>query len=73
MKKYWQLLLIAGVIVVSLSVHYIQVVNAKNTDYQFTFDKISGDDKYLDSLVIEANVEYGEYMVQFLLMKKKQY
>ncbi|OBW57177.1 hypothetical protein A9986_10565 [Solibacillus silvestris] len=59
MKKYWQLLLIAGVIVVSLSVHYIQVVNAKNTDYQFTFDKISGDDKYLDSLVIEANVEYG--------------
>lgn len=59
MKKYWQLLLIAGVTVVALSVHYIQVVNAKNTDYRFTFDKISGDDNYLDSLVIEANVEYG--------------
>lgn len=59
MKKYWQLLLIAGVIVVTLSVHYIQVVNAKNTDYKFTFDKISGDDIYLDSLVIEANVEFG--------------
>ena len=59
MKKYWQLLLIAGVIVVSLSVHYIQVVTAKNTDYKFAFEKISGDDHYLDSLVIEANVEYG--------------
>ncbi|WP_339195639.1 hypothetical protein MKY27_13390 [Solibacillus sp. FSL R5-0449] len=59
MKKYWQLLLIAGVIVVTLSVHYIQVVNAKNTDYKFTFEKISGDDNYLDSVVIEANVDYG--------------
>lgn len=58
MKKYWQLLLIAGVIVVTLSVHYIQVVTAKNTDYQFTFEKIAGDENYLDSLVIEANVEY---------------
>ena len=29
MKKYWQLLLIVGVIIVTLSAHYIQVVNAK--------------------------------------------
>ena len=71
MKKYWQLLLIAGVIVISLSVHYIQIVNAKNTDYQFTFDKISGDDKYLDSLVIEANVEYGGGYGSVLINKEE--
>ena len=57
MKKYWQFLLIAGVTVITLSVHYIQVVNAKNNDFKFTFNNISGDDSYLDSLVIEANVE----------------
>lgn len=58
-EKYWQLLLTVGVIVVALSVHYIQIVNAKNTDYNFSFETISGDDSYLDSLVIEANIEYG--------------
>ncbi|MFL0583336.1 hypothetical protein ACH0B6_12220 [Solibacillus silvestris] len=59
MKKYWQLLLIVGVIIVTLSAHYIQVVNAKNTDYDFSFETISGDDSYLDSLIIEANLEHG--------------
>ncbi|AMO86549.1 hypothetical protein B857_02009 [Solibacillus isronensis B3W22] len=59
MKKYWQLLLIAGIIVVTFTVHYIQVVNAKDKEYDFTFEKISGDDKYIDSLMFETSVEYG--------------
>lgn len=59
MKKYWQLLLIAGIIVVTFTVHYIQVVNAKTKEYDFTFEKISGDDKYIDSLMFETSVEYG--------------
>ncbi|MEK4532906.1 hypothetical protein [Solibacillus sp. FSL K6-1554] len=59
MKKYWQLLLIAGIIVVTFTVHYIQVVNAKTKEYDFTFEKISGDDKYIDSLMFETSYEYG--------------
>lgn len=59
MKKYWQLLLIAGIIVVTFTVHYIQVVNAKTKEYDFTFEKISGDDKYIDSLMFETSFEYG--------------
>lgn len=59
MKKYWQLLVIAGIIVATISVHYIQVVNATKQNFDFTFENISGDDKYIDSLVIEANLENG--------------
>lgn len=58
MKKYWQLLLIAGIIVVTFTMHYIQVVNAKTKEYDFTFEKISGDDKYIDSLMFETSFEY---------------
>ncbi|WP_339172986.1 hypothetical protein MKY51_13735 [Solibacillus sp. FSL R5-0691] len=71
MKKYWQFLLIAGVTVITLSVHYIQVVNAKNNDFKFTFNNISGDDSYLDSLVIEANVEYGGGYSSALISKEE--
>lgn len=59
MKKYWQLLVIAGIIVATISVHYIQVANAAKQNFNFKFETISGDDKYIDSLVIEANLENG--------------
>ncbi|MGE7983496.1 hypothetical protein [Solibacillus sp. NPDC093137] len=69
MKKYWQLLLIAGIIVVTFTVHYIQVVNAKNKEYDFTFEKISGDDKYIDSLMFETSFEYGISYNSLLISK----
>lgn len=69
MKKYWQLLLIVGVIIVTVSIHYIQVANAKS--YHFTFDKISGDDKYVDSLLIEGNLEEGMEYSTVLIGKDK--
>lgn len=69
MKKYWQLLVIAGIIVATISVHYIQVANAIKKDYNFTYENISGDDQYLDSLVIEANIEYG--MIHHAVVIKK--
>ena len=59
MKKYWQLLLIAVVIVVAISVHYIQVANASNQSYKLSFEKVSGDDKYVDSLKIEGSYQTG--------------
>lgn len=63
MKKYWQLLVIAGIIVATISVHYIQVANAAKQNFNFTFETVSGDDKYVDSLVIEANLENENGMV----------
>ena len=54
MKKYWQLLLIAVVIIATISVHYIQVAKASGQSYKLLFEKISGDDKYIDSLMMEG-------------------
>ncbi|MER2119696.1 MAG: hypothetical protein ABS935_05470 [Solibacillus sp.] len=59
MKKYWQLLVIAGVIVLTIGFHYVQVASATKQNYNFTFENISGDDKYIESLLIEASVEKG--------------
>ena len=61
MKKYWQLLLIAVVIIATISVHYIQVAKASGQSYQVTFEKISGDDKYIDSLTMEGYFEKNVY------------
>ena len=69
MKKYWQLLLIAGIIVVTFTVHYIQVANAKGKDYDFTFEKISGDDKYIDSLMFKTSLQYGMVYNSLLISK----
>ena len=69
MKKYWQLLLIVGVIVATVSIHYIQVANAKN--FHITFDKISGDDKYVDSLLIEGNIDEGMTYNSVIIGKDK--
>lgn len=69
MKKYWQLLLIAGIIVVTFTVHYIQVANAKGKEYDFTFEKISGDDKYIDSLMFKTSLQYGMVYNSLLISK----
>ncbi|MGN7477469.1 hypothetical protein ACTHOQ_06410 [Solibacillus silvestris] len=71
MKKYWQLLVIAGIIAATISVHYIQVASATKQNYNFTFENISGDDKYIDSLVIEANVE-NRMMHHSVVIKKDE-
>lgn len=54
MKKYWQLLLIAVVMIATISVHYIQVAKASGQSYKLQFEKLSGDDKYIDSLMMEG-------------------
>ncbi|MEK5077854.1 hypothetical protein MKX73_02465 [Solibacillus sp. FSL W7-1436] len=69
MKKYWQLFLIAGIIVVTFTVHYIQVANAKGKEYDFTFEKISGDDKYIDSLMFKTSLQYGMVYNSLLISK----
>ncbi|AWE08550.1 hypothetical protein DCE79_14750 [Lysinibacillus sp. 2017] len=69
MKKYWQLLVMGLVIVATISVHYIQVANATKLESDFSFEKISGDEKYLDPLVIEANY-YNNYDYSTVLFSK---
>lgn len=70
MKKYWQLMLIAVFIAATISIHYIQVANATKIHSNFTFETISGDDSYLDSLVLEATVGSRMNKSQQLLIEK---
>lgn len=69
MKKYWQLLVMGTVIVVTISVHYIQVANATKLESDFSFEKISGDEKYLDPLIIEASYSKGYQYGSVLISK----
>lgn len=69
MKKYWQLILVTGFLVATISIHYIQVANATKINSNFTFETISGDDSYLDSLVMETSVENGMNHSQVLIEK----
>lgn len=68
MKKYWQLLVIIGVIVLTIGFHYIQVASASKQN-KFTFENISGDDKYIESLLFEADVENGMNYSKVLISK----
>lgn len=70
MKKYWQLILITGFLVATISIHYIQIANATKINSNFTFETISGDDSHLDSLVMEVTVENELYQSQQLLIEK---
>ena len=70
MKKYWQLLLIMVIIVITISGHYIQVANASKQN-NFTFEKISGDDKYLNPLKIEAHYQ-NRYNYQSVIISKDE-
>lgn len=59
MKKYWSLIIIVTVIVATLATHYIQMASASNNEYQVTFEKIAGDERYVNNLVIEGNIDNG--------------
>lgn len=71
MKKYWQLLVMGVVIVATVSVHYIQVASATKLKSDFTFEKVSGDEKYLDPLIIEASYSKG-YQYGTILISKDE-
>jgi len=59
MKKYWSLIIIAVVLVATLATHYIQMASASNNEYQVTFEKIAGDERYVNNLVIEGSIDNG--------------
>lgn len=69
MKKYWQLLVITVIIVATISGHYIHVAKASKQYYDFSFETISGDNKYLDPLVIEAGYENGHEYSSVVISK----
>src|SRR5690625_1575955 len=59
MKKYWILIVISVVMIASIGTFYIQSVFATNDKPAFVLEKISGDEKEVDSLLIGGSY-YGE-------------
>ena len=56
MKKYWPLLVVVGVIVATLGIHYVQVASAANKN-TVTFETLTGDEQYIKNLIIEGSIE----------------
>lgn len=79
MKKYWSLIVIVTVIVATLATHYIQVASASNKNYQVTFEKIAGDEGYVNNLIIEGNIQsamnyhYSPFLLSNGEMKVQSY
>lgn len=67
MRKYWRIIAIAAIIVVSVGTFYIQSTISANKLPQFSIEKISGDEKEIESLMLsgqyqEADSPAYEYM-----------
>ncbi|WP_274309830.1 hypothetical protein [Solibacillus daqui] len=79
MKKYWSLIVIVTVIVATLATHYIQVASASNNNYRVTFEKITGDERYVNNLAIEGNIQrasnyhYSPFLITNGEMKAQRY
>lgn len=55
MKKYWSLLVVFGVVVVTFGLHYAQVVSAK-IQKEITFETLIGDEQYVNNVTIEGGL-----------------
>ena len=79
MKKYWSIIIIVTIIVATLATHYIQMASASNENYQVTFEKITGDERYINNLVIEGNIQsamnyhYSPFLLSNGEMKAQSY
>lgn len=58
MKKYWKIVVVLTITVITIGTHYIRTSYASQTMPEFEIKKISGDEKELQNLII-----YGEYNV----------
>ena len=66
MKKYGALLIVLAVIIATLSTHYALLASASNKN-AVTFEMLSGDERYLDELIIEGYVDSTDYYSRVLI------
>jgi len=59
MKKYWILIVISVVMVTTIGTFYIQSVMAGNNKPVFTIEKINGDEKEIESLLLSGFYDDG--------------
>ena len=59
MKKYWILILISVVMVATIGTFYMQSVLAGNNKPVFTIEKINGDEKEIESLLLSGFYDSG--------------
>ena len=71
MKKYGSLLIVVTIIVVTFSMYYIRMASAEKKMSEITFEKISGDARYFDNLIMEGTVE-NEFDFRYLTITNGQ-
>src|SRR5690625_4729725 len=59
MKKYWILIVISVVMVATIGTFYMQSVMAGNNKPVFTIEKINGDEKEIESLLLSGFYDDG--------------
>lgn len=59
MKRYLRLILLCFFIVIVIGAFYIQLGMASGDKINFTFEKVKGDEKEIDNLVINADYKVG--------------
>lgn len=66
MKRYWKIILLCFVTIITIGTFYIQVGLASGDKINYTFEKVSGDEKEIDKLII-----HGDYLIDSLLQRVK--
>lgn len=66
MKKYGALLIVLVIIIATLGTHYALLASASNKN-AVTFEMLSGDERYLDELIIEGYVDSTDYYSRVLI------
>ncbi len=60
MKKYWKMIVIFFVIVITVGVYYMQLAVASKNDVSFKIETISGDKEEIENLMFQANYQSGD-------------
>ncbi|MFJ7647622.1 hypothetical protein ACIQ1H_08730 [Lysinibacillus sp. NPDC097279] len=60
MKKYWKMVVIFFVVVITVGVYYMQLAVASKNDVSFKIETISGDKEEIENLMFQANYQSGD-------------
>ncbi len=69
MKKYWKMVVIFFVIVITVGVYYMQLAVASKNDVSFKIETISGDKEEIENLMFQANYQSGDSDRQLYITK----
>ncbi|SEQ73604.1 hypothetical protein SAMN05216232_3194 [Virgibacillus subterraneus] len=61
MKRYWKLIAITSIVVFTVGTFYINSALSANSYPEIVFEKVSGNEEELDSVIINGNYRIGRY------------